>query len=94
MSYCGSCGNWDRAELQHQLRALDGGTLGSATVTNWAQYFRDLCTEYFVQNAVQIGGANVAKFDEVTIRPVIKLKQSLFIDIPDSKKVSPWAHSR
>lgn len=52
----------------HELKREDGSTVSSKTITDWGNFFRDLCTEYFIKNPVQIGGENkIVEIDETVL---------------------------
>uniref|UniRef100_A0AC35GY06 ISXO2-like transposase domain-containing protein n=1 Tax=Panagrolaimus sp. PS1159 TaxID=55785 RepID=A0AC35GY06_9BILA len=61
----------DEASVKNVLRNLtksDGKVISNRTITDWKNFFRDLCQNYFVQNPVIIGGPGiVVQIDETVI---------------------------
>lgn len=46
-------------EFQHDLRRDDGSTISTKTLTDWRQFFRDVCSTYLLANPdFDLGGIN------------------------------------
>ena len=55
-------------EVMFDLRRGDGSSLSSSTITDWNNFFREICIEYYIRNPIRLGGNNIlVEIDETVI---------------------------
>ena len=54
--------------IQFDMERANGDTLGSATISDWMEFFREVCFLYFEKHPVRLGGPGmVVEIDETVI---------------------------